>query len=179
MYFAWGETQGYTAEQVGTDKNFSWEDYKYGTYDRFDTENYGMTKYNKTDGKKVLDPEDDAAVVNWGNGWRMPTVDEYIELSNLTVRGDKTEGVWFLGEEEEDVIGIPFCGYAKDGAVVVVEDSEYMFIDFNWLSSIGYRDIIKGKTPMINIDNYRPTDYSDVANSLRCCGRTVRPVRQK
>ena len=28
LYFAWGETTGYTASQVGTDKHFSERDYK-------------------------------------------------------------------------------------------------------------------------------------------------------
>lgn len=50
-----------------------------------------MTKYcNKstygydgfTDRKTVLDPEDDAAHVNWGGDWRMPTSAELKELSS-------------------------------------------------------------------------------------------------
>ena len=34
------------------------------------------------DNKTVLDPEDDAAHVNWGDSWRMPTLDEWEELFN-------------------------------------------------------------------------------------------------
>ena len=37
-------------------------------------------KYNATDGKTVLDPEDDVAQVKWGGSWRMPTADEIYEL---------------------------------------------------------------------------------------------------
>ena len=37
-------------------------------------------KYNDTDGKTVLDPEDDVAHVKWGGSWRMPTADEIDEL---------------------------------------------------------------------------------------------------
>ncbi len=73
-YYAWGETE---PKEVYYDYSYKW-----GTYDRSDTENYGMTKYNKTDGKTVLDPEDDAAHVNWGGNWRMPTVAEMRELFN-------------------------------------------------------------------------------------------------
>ena len=56
-YFAWGET---TAKEI-----YLWD-------------TYTMT----ADGKTVLDAEDDAAAVNWGGAWRMPTLDEMKELLN-------------------------------------------------------------------------------------------------
>lgn len=71
LYFAWGETQGYTAEQVGVDKQFSWSDYKFNPSGDGST----FTKYNLTDNKVVLDAEDDAAAVNMGGEWHMPTKD--------------------------------------------------------------------------------------------------------
>ena len=82
LYFAWGDTQGYTAEQVGSgegQKHFDWADYKYGngTSSPGATE---MTKYNEADGKTILEPSDDAAVANWGGSWRMPTTDEFQAL---------------------------------------------------------------------------------------------------
>ena len=40
--------------------------------------NYGDNGF--TDNKTTLDPEDDAAHVNWGGGWRMPTAAEVDEL---------------------------------------------------------------------------------------------------
>lgn len=67
-YYAWGETM------VGGDY-YKWRDYKNSVY-----ADYGMTKYNTTDGKTVLDLEDDAAHVNWGEAWRMPTDVEFDEL---------------------------------------------------------------------------------------------------
>ncbi len=65
-YFAWGETV--------TKATYDWSTY-------FDTNDGGstFTKYNKG-GKTVLDPEDDAAHVNWGGSWRMPTKAEWQEL---------------------------------------------------------------------------------------------------
>ena len=75
-YFAWGET---------TPKDFyDWSAYKWCN-DRDTT----MTKYctnssygynGFTDGKVELDPEDDAAYVNWGSQWRMPTAEQCQEL---------------------------------------------------------------------------------------------------
>ena len=84
LYFQWGDTQGYTAEQVGSgegQKYFGWEDYKYWTGDT-GSGSSGMTKYNETDGKTVLDASDDTVTAAWGGNWRMPTTAEYVALGN-------------------------------------------------------------------------------------------------
>ena len=65
-YYAWGETES--------------KYYYSGNSYKFDTGGETFTKYNGTDGKTTLDPEDDAAAVNWGGKWRMPTNDEWGEL---------------------------------------------------------------------------------------------------
>lgn len=80
-YFAWGET-------IPKD-DYSFETYKWCANKLLD-DNLGLprdfTKYvvkesaGTVDNKKVLDAEDDAATVNWGNKWRMPTLEEYNEL---------------------------------------------------------------------------------------------------
>lgn len=82
LYFAWGETQGYTASQVGTDKQFSWDDYAL-------TEDSGstMSKYNASDNKTHLELTDDAANVNMGGDWHMPTNEQTIELFKKTKNG--------------------------------------------------------------------------------------------
>jgi hypothetical protein len=82
LYFQWGDTQGYTASQVGSGsgkKAFTWADYKYGNGTSSPGAT-GMTKYNATDGKTVLDIEDDAARANMGGQWRMPTIEELAAL---------------------------------------------------------------------------------------------------
>ena len=65
-FYQWGD--------VATKESYDWDTYKYGT-DRTNLE-----KYNVKDGKTVLDPEDDVAIVNLGEGWRMPTPAEIKEL---------------------------------------------------------------------------------------------------
>ena len=66
-YFAWGETS--------TKSTYDWSTY-------FDTNDGGntFTKYNNEGGKTVLDLADDAAHVNLGGSWRMPTQAEWQEL---------------------------------------------------------------------------------------------------
>ena len=72
-YFAWGETT--------TKDTYNWSTYKWcsGSYNT-------LTKYNTSrshgtvDNKTQLDLSDDAARVNWGGSWRMPTDAEWTEL---------------------------------------------------------------------------------------------------
>ena len=74
-YFAWGEV---TPKEV-----YDWSTYKWcnGTETT-------MTKYcinselGIVDNKTELEPADDAAYVNWGPSWRMPTIDQLQELKN-------------------------------------------------------------------------------------------------
>lgn len=91
LYFAWGETEGYTAEQVGVDKQFAWADYKFNPSGDSET----FTKYNLTDNKVVLDSEDDAASVNMGGKWHMPTGDQCRELFKETKNGFVTNAGTF------------------------------------------------------------------------------------
>ena len=74
-YYAWAETS--------PKSNYSSSNYKYPATNLGD----GMivyAKYDSTpihgDGKTVLEPEDDAATANLGNGWRTPTFNEFKEL---------------------------------------------------------------------------------------------------
>lgn len=89
-YYAWGETEPYYSRQEplawreGKEAGYDWPSYKWcmGTSDtmtKYCTESYyGYNGF--TDGKTVLDPEDDAAHVNLGGNWRMPTDEEWTEL---------------------------------------------------------------------------------------------------
>ena len=83
LYFQWGDVQGYTAEQVGNGeglKYLDWNDYKFS----IDGSSLNLSKYNETDGKIVLDLEDDAVHVLMGGNWRMPTQEDFHELINNT-----------------------------------------------------------------------------------------------
>lgn len=82
LYFQWGDTQGYTPGQVGTNegrKYFGWSGYKFSI-------NGSSTKFSKygVDGKTVLDLEDDAAYAYMGGKWRVPTIADFVELFEYT-----------------------------------------------------------------------------------------------
>ncbi len=112
-YFAWGET----LTKVG-----------YNWYNYFDTNDEGntFTKYNNEGGKTVLDLEDDAAHVNWGGSWRMPTKAEWRELiDNCTWAWTKQNGIngYKVTSKKEGYtdkyIFLPAAGY-RDGVLVNV-----------------------------------------------------------
>lgn len=82
LYFAWGETTGYKQSQIGTgagQKQFSWNDYKYGT------SSSNITKYKNYN--STLELVDDAAAANMGGWWRMPTLEQMRELALSTTNG--------------------------------------------------------------------------------------------
>ena len=85
--FQWGDPTPYDIPEHtnGTinegQKMFISSDYKW-----LESGTSTMIKYNYTDGKTTLDPEDDAAHVNMGSDWRMPTKDDINELLQNTTQ---------------------------------------------------------------------------------------------
>ena len=167
LYFAWGETTGYTASQVGTDKQFSWSDYKYGN------SSSNLTKYNQSDGKTVLESADDAASQIMGGEWRMPTETEIQELlSNTNKEWTQVNGVngyKFTSNKEgyqNNSIFIPAAGNCTDGSVINV--GSYGTV---WSSSL-YASYPYDAW-LLNFNS----GSCDMSSYYRCSGQSVRGVR--
>lgn len=87
-YFWWGDTVGYKrlgdawVATDGSSSNFSFDTSSTPTYGKtiatLQSEGWVVSQ----DGTYVLAPEHDAAKVQWGDGWRMPTVQELNDLSS-------------------------------------------------------------------------------------------------
>lgn len=69
-YYAWAEISTKKKYSAETYKHYKWADYKLKR----------IKKYNAEDGKTVIDPDDDAARVNLGVGYRIPTQEDWKEL---------------------------------------------------------------------------------------------------
>lgn len=69
-YYAWAEISTKKKYSAETYKHYKWADYKLKR----------IKKYNAEDGKTVIDPDDDAARVNLGVGYRIPTQEDWEEL---------------------------------------------------------------------------------------------------
>lgn len=115
----------YTHKVAYTHDNYRYVDgtYTEGTYidDDRDEEREGnfvtMTKYNLNGGKTQLDPQDDVATMRWGNGWRMPTIEEWLAMvsaatKTVEAQDDETgrKGKAFIFKNEQ-VLFLPYTGY--------------------------------------------------------------------
>ena len=93
-YFAWGETAPKDYYYWTTYKWYKWyQNNNYSGYTKYCTRSdYGYNGF--VDNKTELDPEDDAAYVNWGSSWRMPSVEQIQELcDNCTWQWTQRNGV--------------------------------------------------------------------------------------
>ena len=75
-YFSWGETE--TKERYIW-STYGWSDGTYNTMRKYCTD----SSYGTVDNKIELEPEDDAAYMNWGARWQMPSYDQLQELCNM------------------------------------------------------------------------------------------------
>ena len=109
LYFAWGETTGYTAEQVPGVRAFTEDEYKAGPAASISAD---------------LTLEQDAAHVNMGGNWRMPTEAEFQELiDNCDVmwtedyNGTSVTGCIFTSKLNGNSVFFPAAGDCSDSSV--------------------------------------------------------------
>ena len=87
-YFAWGEITGYGS---GEARDFFWYTYKYCGGSKTSQTKYNYnSNYGIVDNKMSLELIDDAAYVNWGSLWRMPSKEQFDEL----IDGNYTTIAW-------------------------------------------------------------------------------------
>ena len=160
-YFAWGETKPKSTYNLST--------YKWcrGSEDTM-TKYCDNSSYGTVDNKTVLDLEDDAAYVNMGTEWRMPTYDEQKELRNkctwtwTTQNG--TNGYRVTGPNGNSIF-LPAAGYRNDS-------------DLNNAGSYGlYRSAsLYESNPYYAWYLYFDSSYYYTRYDYRYYGRTVRAV---
>ena len=166
-YFAWGETQ--------TKDVYNWSTYQYcnGSYNTLtkycDGSSYGYNGF--TDNLTTLQPSDDAATANWGDGWRMPTLAEWNELLNNTTNTWTTQnsvnGRLFTASNGNSLF-LPAAG-SRDNSSLSNAGSRGAY----WSSSLkDYPDYAWG----LYFGSGNCSMYDQYGNS-RYYGRSVRPVR--
>lgn len=163
-YFAWGET---VPKAI-----YHWIAY-------FDTNDVGITftKYNINGGKTVLDPGDDAAHVNWGGSWRMPTLAEWQELlDNCTWTWTTQNGIngYKITSNRagytDNFIFLPAAGF-RLGNCLDNSCSYYMGSNGYYLSSSLYENDSKDAWLLGFNSGIHGLDYD-----VRAYGQSVRPV---
>ena len=178
-YFAWGKTTYDWSTYKFMDSNINaWNginkytiaDYAYSEWDDYDNHNVAWYDSNLNfigDNKTILDAEDDAATVNMGGSWRMPTVEEQTELrTECTWTWTTLNGVNGYNVEgpNGNSIFLPAAGYRGD--------SDFYFVGsdgFYWSNSLD-----TGSSDYAWILYF---GFGEVGNfNARCCGQSVRGV---
>ena len=167
-YFAWGETAPKTT--------YDWDTYKYCNGAPRQLTKYCVQPeygYNGfTDSLTLLQPQDDAATANWGDGWCIPYPEQWEELWYNTV---------FEQSIQNGVKGILFT--ATNGrslflpAAGGISGTSHLFppitSNYYWSNSLECYSGWQFRAECLCFEN----DYINIESTYRCKGRSVRPVR--
>lgn len=175
LYFWWGDTLGHRPQSGG---GFSF----YFAYDR--TPTYGKSiatlqseGWITADG--ALAPTHDAAHVQWGGGWRMPTRQEQNDLCDKcdwtwTSMGTGTPGyvVRGRGDYAHASIFLPCAGYGNGYRHNNVGEDGYY-----WSSVPSLNNEWGNSWKLQLYAGYRYGTHFRTESSNRYCGLTIRPVQ--
>ncbi len=168
-YFCWGET---APKDKYTISNYKWTG-GYPKVSKYCTNSY----YGPVDSLTVLELEDDAAYVNWGPSWRMPTHEEMEELITYCYPWVWTEVNGVYGKMGTGPSGrtifLPAGGYRFDSEYY--EDTGIYnqgTHGYYWSSSL---DHVGG--PNAYIFFFYHSNHMCVDNNPRTTGFNVRAVR--
>lgn len=160
-YFAWGEVEPKSAK--------NWSTY----FDSVDGSSSNFKKYNNNGGKTELDLEDDAAYMNWGEGWRMPSKaqqDELRDTNNCTwqwTTQNGKNGYLVTSKSNGASLFLPAAGYYYDSSLDL--DGSW---GYYWSRSLYSSGSYNAYSLVLGSGSFGRHSYR------RYCGRSVRPVRQ-
>ncbi len=197
-YFAWGEVKGHKPDlSISPESNgnirgaftsdfnaFDHSDVRYPDsytpskgFQYSNTPYYNGTYWDKYSGnynEKLL-PEDDAANVNWGNGWRIPTKAELDALKNISnevvsdYRSSGKSGRVFTDSDKRTVFW-PFTGY---GYGLELCDA-FSNNDYYWFTSP-----YVGNSNAIYYSDFGNTKEQHYQTQTRFEGLNIRPICDK
>lgn len=171
-YFAWGE--------IRPKDTYDWSTYQYCDGGDYNAPYYNMiTKYcndpiygynGYTDTLTTLLPEDDAAMVNWGNDWRMPTSEECGELLRftafiLTYQNGVYGGLFTASNG--NTLFLPAAGGNNENGLYNEGGLDY------WSSSLVTHESCRAGVMFV----FPIIGHYGTATIGRCLGFPVRPVR--
>ena len=159
-YYAWADTTGYASSES---HDFS---YKYTPYCN-DSNGNSWSKYPS--GNATLESSDDAATVNLGGSWRMPTHAEWQDLYNkCTWKWTSQNGIngYKVSASNGNWIFLPAAGYRYGTSSNVVGSyGSY------WSSQVHSSDVFRAWSMYFHSGYRGPDDYYNRYN-----GFSVRPV---
>lgn len=163
-YFAWGETE--------SKDNYDWSTYKWCNGSSTTMTKYCTNSvYGTVDNKTILELSDDAANVNWGAEWRMPTKAEYDELCSKCIwewtTKDGVNGYAVTGFNGNSIF-LPAACHCE-GLLQFYRDSGYY-----WSSSLSTSFLLRAYNSAFYSNNLGNNVFVD--DVLRYYGLPVRAV---
>ena len=163
-YFAWGETKSKV--------RYSWETYKWGHGSENTQTKYCIASGNgRVDNNTMIDLIDDAAYVNWGGDWRMPTKVEQDELRNPSY----TTWIWAT---QNGVKGYKVTSKTNGNSIFLPITGAYVDYDYILSTSDGFylsSSLYTNDSSSSNILTIN-ADYVDLEYASRFYGLTIRAV---
>ena len=165
LYFAWGETEGYEECELGVNRSFNDDSYKWKK-----NENNAPIKYNYSDGKTQLEVQNDAASANWGWSWRLPSKEEVQELiAYTTCTYDGNNGIFtFTSNINGEKLYVPCAGIASATSINGEQGEAYF-----WTSDVDESDNSKAYALFCN------GPHPSIRTFKRYSGLPIRPVTHK
>lgn len=121
-FYSWAEIEPKSEYKIGN--------YKYSINGMYDH----MSKYNESDNIVLLEHVDDAASVNWGDKWRLPTSAEFEELINGCDWYWETGFVYGVSKINDNVIILSTTTGCRDNSLGHSSDYD----GYYWTANRGY-----------------------------------------
>ena len=169
-YYAWGETENKTI--------YNWNTYKWCMGDYTNITKYGEnSNYGIIDYKRVLELDDDAAHINWGGNWRMPTAEEMEELRKectwLWTSQNGIDGYKVMSKHNGNSIFLPSSGCIKESAFYQTNKYGYY-----WSSTV--RHGVNPNPSYAYAISFYYSDRNEISYGYGLCQRyagcSIRPV---
>ena len=176
-YFWWGDTVGYKwvygswVASDGSSSDFSYDEED----DEYTLDEYTLRSEGWITADGVLAPEHDAAHVQWGGSWRMPTEQELSDLNSncdwrwMTTNGVNGYVVRGRGDYTSASIFLPCAGFGDGTSLFSVGSYGYYWSSVPFLANSTYAWGL-----------YFDSNYHDSSNYYNCYrndGQSVRPVQ--
>ena len=168
-HYAWGETK--------QKEKYNWNTYKYceGTYSTM-TKYCTNSSYGNVDEKLELETADDAASVNWGEGWQTPSLTQLMELLNnnftspIWTQYNGVNGLLVTSKSNGNSIFLPAANYSSETSIYEEPNTYGLY----WS-----RTLIKNQPNNACRMDFSSDYLTTSINGSRCSGLSVRPVRVK
>ena len=173
-FFAWGDTRP---------GGGGWGSYKYCNGTQNQLTKYGISSdYGIVDNKTVLEPIDDAATANWGDGWKTPSKEQFEELINTTYTTIEwkmqygVNGIKITSKNNNKSIFMSAAGYRHANGQFYSGETGYY-----WSCELTQSYYPGSGACYMSIGGYGASihEYRSGGGKDRCNGLSIRPVKNQ